>query len=92
MVRGVFGLIRMMSFFSEETFELRTGSIDGCDVYRPPCTCPRLEVIAEVCAFLISYFLCSGFTTLLREVRLIVDTKLADVQLRPAFWTFVETP
>lgn len=47
-------------------------------------------MIAEISAFLVSYFFGSGLTTLFCDTRVVVDAKFADMKLGPTFGAFVE--
>ncbi|MBM4216454.1 MAG: hypothetical protein FJ178_01170 [Gammaproteobacteria bacterium] len=79
-----------MSLLSEEALEFSSSGVDRGDIRRLPRTSLRLEMITEICAFLISYFFGGRLATLLGNARVVVDAKFADMKLGSTLGAFVK--
>ena len=89
--RDVSAWTRKSSLLSEQALEFGSSGICSREIRGLPRAHPRLEMIAEVGAFLVPHLVGSGFTTMLCDRRVVVDAELARVKFGTTLGALVES-
>jgi hypothetical protein len=79
-------------FLSEQLIQFRKRLAHLCGVGRRVGAFPRLEVVAEIGPRLVADLVSGRLSAMFRDARVVIDTQLADVQLRAALRAFIQPP